>query len=64
MPYIKSPSSLRKNRTNDARRDYIINITCQDTRQLLINITCQDTRQLLINRRKEKDFRRNVILVL
>jgi hypothetical protein len=52
MPYIKSPSSLRKNRTNDARRDYII------------NITCQDTRQLLINRRKEKDFRRNVILVL
>jgi hypothetical protein len=52
MLYIKSPSSLRKNGTSDARRDYIM------------NTDCQDTRQPFINRRKERDSRKNIMLML
>jgi hypothetical protein len=52
MLYIESPSFLRKNRTNNTRKDYII------------SIAYQDTRQSLISRRREKDSRRSIILIL
>jgi hypothetical protein len=51
MPYIESPSFLRKNGTSDARKDYAI------------SITCWDIRQPLINGKKEKDSRKNIILI-
>jgi hypothetical protein len=52
MLYIENPSFLRKNRTSDTRKDYTI------------SMDYQDTKQFLISRRKEKDSRRNIVLIL